>query len=56
MANIYSVHYDENVWPDPNHFRPERHLDSEGKLIQSDNYLPFGLGAIFNFQIIYDIK
>ena len=42
--NLYSMHNDETYWKDPQVFRPERHLDSDGKIIKSDHFLPFGAG------------
>lgn len=42
--NFYSLHYDKEFWKDPQVFRPERHLDSNGKLIKTDYYFPFGGG------------
>jgi len=44
MLNTYSVHHDDSFWIDPQIFRPERHLDSEGKLIKTDHFIPFGTG------------
>ena len=46
MVNLYSVNHDANVWSDPEVFKPERHLDSEGKLIKTDKlFFPFGAGT-----------
>lgn len=42
--NIHSVHHDPNHWLDPEHFKPDRHLDKEGKLVKTDHFMPFGLG------------
>lgn len=44
MMNIYSVHMDKAYWSDPDVFRPERHLDAEGKLVKTDHFIPFGTG------------
>lgn len=45
MVNLYSVNHDKNGWEDPEVFKPERHLDSEGKLIKTDQrFFPFGAG------------
>ncbi|XP_046982540.1 probable cytochrome P450 304a1 [Schistocerca americana] len=41
---LYSMHMDGDLWGDPNTFRPERFLDSDGKLIKKDFTLPFGAG------------
>ena len=42
--NLYSVHMDESYWENPEIFRPERHINQEGKLIKTDHLLPFGDG------------
>jgi len=43
-VNIYSVHMDETYWKDPHVFRPERHLNDQGKVVKSDHFMPFGVG------------
>ncbi|CAK8671924.1 unnamed protein product [Clavelina lepadiformis] len=47
IGNIWAVHYDPQVWPDPEKFDPGRHLDKEGKFIRSFKIIPFGIGARF---------
>ena len=44
LINLYSVHSEVAFWTDPDVFRPERHLDANGKLIKSSHLLPFGVG------------
>ena len=44
LINFYSLHYDKVFWGDPENFRPERHLNSEGNIIKTDHYFPFGGG------------
>lgn len=34
---MWFIHHDEEVWGDPWVFRPERFLDSEGKLLPIDH-------------------
>ena len=43
--NLWAVHNDEKLWPEPHKFDPERHLDNEGKFVYSQYIIPFGLGA-----------
>ena len=44
--NMWSVHHDEKLWPDPFTFRPERHLNSDGTVKStSPNLMPFSCGA-----------
>uniref|UniRef100_T1H914 Uncharacterized protein n=1 Tax=Rhodnius prolixus TaxID=13249 RepID=T1H914_RHOPR len=44
LANLYSLHADKHHWGDPENFRPERFINSNGELIHDDWFLPFGLG------------
>lgn len=45
LANLWSAHMDEKVWDDPFTFKPERHLEENGKLKKKDLTTPFGLGG-----------
>ena len=47
MPNIHAVHFDPVTWPEPEVFRPERHLTAEGKLNKSDELIPFSIGRYF---------
>ncbi|CAH1107250.1 unnamed protein product [Psylliodes chrysocephalus] len=44
LISLYSVHHDKKYWKDPEVFRPERFLDSNGNLMYHDRFIPFGLG------------
>ena len=44
MSNIYAVHYDPDVWGDPENFRPTRWIDPEGKLKKVDELVSFSAG------------
>nr|AMR44690.1 cytochrome P450 305a1 [Mylabris cichorii] len=44
LISLYSVHKDQEHWKDPEVFRPDRFLDSTGKLLSPDRLIPFGLG------------
>ena len=43
MPNMYGVHMNPDVWPEPEKFKPERFLDSNGK-IDKKELIPFSLG------------
>ncbi|KAM7020265.1 vitamin D 25-hydroxylase isoform 1-T1 [Passerculus sandwichensis] len=44
ITNLYSVHFDEKYWSNPEVFFPERFLDSNGQFIKKDAFIPFSLG------------
>ncbi|KAG2461966.1 CP17A lyase, partial [Polypterus senegalus] len=47
VINLWSIHHDDNEWPDSDKFDPGRFLDEEGQLIlaPSPSFLPFGMGT-----------
>jgi cytochrome P450 len=44
IPNLYSVSFDNDIFPDPHVFRPERFLDEKGNLQHTDKVLTFSLG------------
>ncbi|XP_037940256.1 probable cytochrome P450 305a1 [Teleopsis dalmanni] len=44
LIGLRSVHMDKTHWGDPDIFRPERFIDSEGKTIKDEYFMPFGQG------------
>uniref|UniRef100_F6RLR6 Uncharacterized protein n=1 Tax=Ciona intestinalis TaxID=7719 RepID=F6RLR6_CIOIN len=44
LTNIWRVHNNQNVWKNPHEFRPDRHLDSNGNFVSSNNVIPFACG------------
>lgn len=44
ITNLYSVHFDEKYWSNPEVFYPERFLDSSGQFIKKEAFVPFSLG------------
>ena len=46
VSSIYAVHHNEDVWPDPESYRPERHLHgathADGAATQPNAWLAFG--------------
>uniref|UniRef100_A0A6I8NYZ5 Cytochrome P450 family 2 subfamily R member 1 n=1 Tax=Ornithorhynchus anatinus TaxID=9258 RepID=A0A6I8NYZ5_ORNAN len=44
ITNLYSVHFDEKYWRNPEVFYPERFLDSRGQFVKNEALIPFSLG------------
>jgi len=44
LPNLWAVHNNPDVWPEPEKFKPERHLSSSGNFIPSNHIVPFGVG------------
>ncbi|XP_072020544.1 cytochrome P450 2U1-like [Amphiura filiformis] len=45
LCNIWAIHHDPEVWPNPEQFRPERFLDKDGKVYRPQQYVPFSIGS-----------
>lgn len=41
---IYGLHLDENYFPEPERFKPERHSNENKNSIMKGTFLPFGDG------------
>lgn len=54
---MHSIHMDNKYWEEPTLFRPERHIDKNGCVIQSDKLMPFGAGLLVLLQppILYKL-
>ena len=46
-ANLWGVQNDPDVWDNPEEFRPERHINSDGEFVKSDRVIPFSIGLRF---------
>lgn len=46
LYNMWAVHYDPNLFEEPEEFRPERFLDENGSFKKNPNIIPFSLGRI----------
>ncbi|XP_078597942.1 cytochrome P450 2U1-like [Branchiostoma floridae x Branchiostoma japonicum] len=44
QANLWAVHHDPQLWPDPHRFDPARFLDDAGKFVKRDEVIPFSIG------------
>jgi cytochrome P450 len=47
VANIWGIHHDEAVYPDPHTFRPERFIDEHGGVVKPESFMPFSVGKRF---------
>ena len=45
VPNLWEVHHDPDTWTDPNVFRPERFLNSDTEFVNTDQVIPFSVGA-----------
>ncbi|KAK1422230.1 hypothetical protein QVD17_25197 [Tagetes erecta] len=61
MVNLWKIHHDPNIWPNPSEFKPERFLTSQNDIdLKGKHYelLPFGTGrrmcpgVIFALQVL----
>lgn len=53
LISVGDVHFDPNVWEEPEKFMPERFIDSKGNLKNVEHMYPFGSGEIFYFLNIH---
>ncbi|XP_078580388.1 cytochrome P450 2U1-like [Branchiostoma floridae x Branchiostoma japonicum] len=44
FVNLWSVHMDPQLFPEPNTFQPERFLDQDGNFVKHEAVIPFGIG------------
>lgn len=44
VFNLTGVLLDPVQFPEPNEFRPERHLDQNGQFVKNENLMPFSVG------------
>ena len=53
LPDLGSALSDPEVWGDPENFRPERFIGPEGKVKQTDEFVPFSLGK---FECVYSSR
>jgi cytochrome P450 len=44
MVNMFAIHNDEKLWPEPEKFLPGRFLNAEGKFAKREGVMAFGSG------------
>jgi cytochrome P450 family 2 subfamily U polypeptide 1 len=47
LTNLWAVHHDEKLFPDPFSFRPERFINERGQFVKHEAVIPFSLGKRF---------
>jgi len=47
LTNLWAVHHDEKLFPDPFSFRPERFINERGQFVKHQAVIPFSLGKRF---------
>ena len=51
LGNLFAVHRDPGLFPDPETFNPSRFIDSDGSLLKNDSVIPFSMGtSSFSFS------
>lgn len=50
--DVNGIHHNEEYWPSPDTFRPERFLEKEFKFVDDENsiFLPFGTGTVVRLK------
>jgi len=43
-SNLWAVHHDESIFPDPHSFRPERFINEKGAFVKHEAVIPFAIG------------
>lgn len=44
LMAIGDLHFDPEIWSEPREFKPERFIDEQGALKNTEHLYPFGLG------------
>lgn len=46
LYNLWAVHNDPNLWPEPHKFNPHRFLNADGSIVKlkPEHFIPFGIG------------
>ena len=50
VFSIDSVHYDPEIYPNPEVFDPTRFLDSNGGYVHSKKLIPFSMGKLYSLE------
>jgi cytochrome P450 family 2 subfamily J len=47
ISNLWAIHHDPKLFPDPETFRPERFINEKGQAVKPDFLIPFSVGKRF---------
>ena len=50
FVDLDSVDTDQSIWGDPENFRPERFIASDGKLIRREEFVSFFFGMLLHIS------
>jgi len=50
IASIHALHYDEEIYPNPERFDPERFSEQNKKTREQVAHIPFGAGNFINIS------
>ena len=53
LPSLYSVSLDPALWEEPKEFKPDRFIDSKGKLLKKEAFIPFSIGKSKQCEIHY---
>ena len=53
IGDMCSVLADNDIWGDPEVFRPERFLDEQGRLVRHEAFIPFMIGKAIHLGICH---
>ena len=45
MPLQWAIHMNPSFWPEPEKFKPERFISTDGSLVKPDAFLPFQIGT-----------
>ena len=52
ISNLWAVHKDPDLWPEPYKLKPERFLNEDGEIVSREQLIPFSTGKLTFFVII----
>ena len=50
FSMLHYIMRDPDYWENPETFQPERFLDSDGKIVKEERFIPFGVGNVIKLS------